>query len=98
MNKYTPGPWHYIGDGLTHRQFDIYAPRQSPQQRIATVNNLPIARLWLRDPAAAEANARLIAAAPQLVEALKALCETAEDHGLNCDPARAILKTAGIEP
>ena len=69
--SHTPGPWHWSGDSLTHRQFDIYAPAKSPQQHICTVNNLSVEKLWARDADQAIANARLIAAAPDLLAALK---------------------------
>jgi hypothetical protein len=71
--KHTPGPWHYVGDSLTHRQFDIYSPGAAPRQHICTVNNLSVDALWKRDAQQAEANARLIAAAPDLLAALRAL-------------------------
>jgi hypothetical protein len=68
---HTPGPWHWIGDSLTHRQFDIYAPTQTPHQHVCTVNNLPVDKLYTRDADVALANARLIAAAPELLAALQ---------------------------
>jgi hypothetical protein len=68
---HTPGPWHYVGDSLTHCQFDIYSPGAAPRQHICTVNNLSVEALWKRDAQQAEANARLIAAAPALLEALR---------------------------
>jgi hypothetical protein len=67
---HTPGPWHYVGDSLTHRQFDIHSPGVH-HQHICTVNNLSVEALWKRDAQQAEANARLIAAAPALLEALR---------------------------
>lgn len=75
MSQHTPGPWRYIGDGLTHRQFSIYAPAQSPQQHVCTVNDLPVPILWQRDADQALANAKLIAAAPDLIKALQAALE-----------------------
>lgn len=71
--QHTPGPWHWSGDSLTHRQFDIHAPMQSPQQHICTVNNLPVEKLHKRDAGVALANARLIAAAPELLHALQTI-------------------------
>lgn len=75
MSRHTPGPWHYIGDSLTHRQFGVYAWGQSPQEHVCTVNDLPVPLLWQRDPDVANANARLIAAAPDLLKALQAALE-----------------------
>ncbi len=71
---HTPGPWHYVGDGLTHRQFDIHSPGVH-HQHICTVNNLSVDSLWKRDAQQAEANARLIAAAPDLLAALKTVAD-----------------------
>ena len=73
--NYTPGPWHWQGDSLTHRQFNIYAPNNSPHQHVCTVNNLSVDKLWQRDATQAEANARLIAAAPDLLSALQQLAQ-----------------------
>ena len=71
MSKHTPGPWHWSGDSLTHRQFNIYAPSSAPQEHVCTVNNLSPEKLDARDADVALANARLIAAAPDLLEVLK---------------------------
>lgn len=57
----TPGPWHWIGDGLTHRQFHIYAINGT-DKHIATVNDLPVEKLRARDQVESEATAKLIAA------------------------------------
>ena len=71
MSKHTPGPWHWIGDSLTHRQYNIYAPGSAPQEHVCTVNNLSVEKLYGRDADVALANARLIAAAPDLLDALR---------------------------
>lgn len=95
QTQHTPGPWHWIGDSLTHRQFDIHAPRQSPQQHICTVNNLSIEKLYTRDAGVALANARLIAAAPDLLAALQALVGEADLGEVDLDDAdRALLDNA----
>jgi hypothetical protein len=78
--KHTPGPWHWSGDSLTHRQFDIYSPSQAPRQHVATVNNLPVERLWSRDASQALANAKLIAAAPDMLKALYRITHPAADE------------------
>lgn len=63
--KHTPGPWETsaIGHSKDSIQWDVYGPDAGDM--IADLSNLPNA----------EANARLIAAAPQLYEALQRLCE-----------------------
>ena len=78
--KHTKGPWHYTGDTLTHRSFQIYSPYGGVggrQMHICTTNDLPHSVLVDRDAIEAEANARLIAAAPVMLEALRAIQETA---------------------
>lgn len=72
MSKHTPGKWYFEGDGLTHRSFNIYV-EQDGRRHVATVNNLPESVLKTRDAAEALANARLIANAPELYEALERL-------------------------
>jgi citrate synthase len=78
---HTPGPWYYVSDSLTHRQFDVYSPSAAPQQHVCTVNNLSVEALWKRDAKQAEANARLIAAAPQLLSALQRLTRPDDGRG-----------------
>lgn len=66
----TPGPWYWIGDSLTHRQFNIYAINGT-DKHIATVNNLPVEKLWARDQVESEATAKLITACdPDTAQAL----------------------------
>lgn len=83
MNKYTPGPWRYVGFGGTHvlaRNGRCIADAPQP-------NGM--------DPEEGFANARLIASAPELLEALEALLESAISAnaslnwatGLNDEPA-----------
>lgn len=74
--KHTRAPWHYSGDSLTHKSFQIYSPYGGVggrQTHIATTNDLPHSLLIERDAQEAEANARLIAAAPEMLGALKLL-------------------------
>lgn len=64
MTKHTPGPWHLLG-AKTHT-IGIAAAVDPGWGAIATVyasNNLPVGN----------ANARLIASAPDLLEALEAI-------------------------
>ena len=64
MSKHTPGPWEVEANGVTVRQ---------QKKRYA----MKICRAWEIYMARSEreANARLIAAAPELLAALKALLE-----------------------
>lgn len=63
--KHTPGPWRESG-GIV---FDDHVPGKPPLARIQS-EGFP--------PAEAEANSRLIAAAPELLDALKAMVALAE--------------------
>ena len=75
----TPSPWHYSSDH-THRQFNIYTPSQQQYKHICTVNDLSPEMLKRRDPATALANAKLIAAPPDLLQALCTALPFVEDH------------------
>ena len=67
---HTPGPWTYESDH-THRQFNIrMLGHLIGTRHICTVNDLPPHVLANRDQSTAEANARLIAAAPAMLAAL----------------------------
>ena len=72
-NKHTPGPWaHTNPDGFTVRHPQVYS------------DTGPICNAtWLGDGRIDElrANTRLIAAAPELLEALSKFVEFAEQNG-----------------
>lgn len=78
--KHTPGPWTYvIGKSLLHVEVDAAAPHIDGIHFLA---GQAICSL----PKKAEANARLIAAAPELLEACKKLVEWNErekDHAIS---------------
>jgi hypothetical protein len=61
MNKHTPGPWK------------IGAPPPNGEQTIGTQQGLMVAVATTGANTPTEANARLIAAAPELLEALREL-------------------------
>ena len=99
MSKHTPGPW-VTDDTLPGNVYSSDATGSI----IATVTGFEWAR---RGKTVEKANARLIAAAPDMLEALKAInvClspgnrtfdEMIRDCGLACDVARtAIAKATG---
>mgnify|MGYP001567073512 CR=1 FL=1 len=77
MSAHTPGPWTWEGDH-THRVFEVrqlahLIDASAFAKHICTINNLPPAHRQNRDPVQAEANARLIAAAPEMYELLVSL-------------------------
>ena len=94
-NSFTPGPWR--------AEFpDEISVRDADGGRIAILANLK-GRLGMkgrRDTSEVEANARLIAAAPDLLEALQEMVRTfAKNHPLAVDVARAaIARATGEQP
>lgn len=77
--RHTPGPWTYESDH-THRQYNIrmlghLIGTSDEAKHICTVNDLPPHILANRDQSTAEANAALIAAAPDLLAALKCIAD-----------------------
>ncbi len=82
--KHTPGPWHF-GPTAGHHDFAIY-----PE---ATGKDLALSR------GTNEANARLIAAAPELLEALKTMADGYHrgdfKHAVHQDAIAAIAKATG---
>lgn len=69
--RYTPGPWACTFDE-SRRSFDIHQQDGAP----FTHHSSDVATVLTSDPTdVLEANARLIAAAPELLEALEAMDE-----------------------
>ena len=66
---YTKGPWTAHGTEITHEGFGYEYP-------VARANNLII------PDAECEANARLIAAAPEILEACQRLCDALAFDGV----------------
>jgi len=97
-NKHTPGPWTEHDKG-EHR----YAFVCGPETEFEFFNDLPVIA-YITGPSV-PANRRLIAAAPDLLEALKAMLpenNTDEEHCRSdfetCEKARdAIRKAEGNE-
>ena len=91
MSKHTPGPW--IVDALRYG-YDISAP----EARCLITTSSDPKMVW--GAIGREADARLIAAAPELLEALESLLAQVEQYGHKpeCDAARAaIAKAKGEE-
>jgi hypothetical protein len=90
QTKHTPGPWH-IGVRTFHAGRDVYGPKGEP---------VAVADDAITATPEAEANARLIAAAPDLLAALQAIMgdPDAVDHILHLDAVAAdaaIAKATG---
>jgi hypothetical protein len=85
--QHTPEPWRYLpGDGLAWR----------PSVQRATEGGFVVQGSSRERE---EADAKLIAAAPDLLEALKKLCDMADDGDVACwvaewDKARAAIAKA----
>lgn len=95
MSKHTPGPWfvNWAGSGkdgkFVYDECYVYAPETG-------VENVAVAA-DIADPLTGKpsaANARLIAAAPELLDALRAIVETDFLPGAWNDQYEAIAKKA----
>lgn len=111
--SYTPGPWnlhrHYSGERLAVKaedgseMFAYWRLYVGPGDGIvAQIDGDTTGTGWWNPDNGEEvmANAKLIAAAPELVEALKELCQMdwrAEDNPDTWAKARAALEKAGVE-
>lgn len=62
MSKHTPGPWEYFKN-KTHAVIST--------EKLYDYGRPTIAKIWPGSCKESEANARLIAAAPEMLEALK---------------------------
>jgi hypothetical protein len=74
--QHTPGPWCVSNIGLTN---DGQRPVTSANRRIALIDAvvvLPPKNMWRSECAEREANALLIAAAPDLLAAMEQLSES----------------------
>lgn len=94
QSKHTPGPWAVAVAGRS----------ESPHSRVIGAKGLPVAGVWSSDntDAGRLANARLIAAAPDMLGALDELLAAAELHERPSDAAleaaqQAIRKATGGE-
>ena len=85
--QHTPGPWKVKAHSTA-----VLAGRKQICSNVNAASNLPVN---MKDELEiAHANARLIAAAPDLLNALKVLADVAERKGIPCDAARAAIAKA----
>lgn len=113
MSAYTPGPWFHDGNGNVWRR----DPKDLYQNGGTVAGDKPLATIhkgWHHDGAEGypvEANARLIAAAPELLEALEGMIEVyGGKYDIDCLPKHsteielidfaraAIAKATGEQP
>ena len=83
MSAYTPGPWE--AKRTDPQEWAINAPNGDPALKHGTWHGLAVAYGCDESPSVgrevAEANARLIAAAPELLEALTEIVAAADGDG-----------------
>lgn len=91
MNKHTPGPWHWESDPVKGD------PTGRVRYQVTTIGKT-IAQLYYSSysggPTNAEADARLIAAAPDLLAALIGVVRVADRSTDEFDAARAAIAKA----
>jgi hypothetical protein len=104
MAKHTPGPWINVGPGCNSSGSDVYTTAAMPRDRMIGYSESWICTTnpngqWCsyRDPVEQMANARLIAAAPELLTSLKALIGLVRDGFHPEDPSvcRALREAQG---
>lgn len=99
MKTHTPGPWH-TGSGNGYG--NIYADEGRMRMETGGTTLYPIGTVYTGwDEAEDQANARLIAAAPELLAALKECLLTVEDYYRTLPDdgyVQDVLMTSVIEP
>lgn len=102
--KHTTGPWEATFTDILGCSVDGYCRiRPTNREMFGHHTSLEIATLHLIDEVEQQANARLIAAAPDLLEALINLERVSGMASMRDDPGRvaaraAIAKATGSEP
>ena len=91
MNKHTPGPWHWDSDAVKGD------PLMRVRYRVTTIGKTVTQCYYSSSDPQAQWDARLIAAAPELLEALLTAEALLYAHGKPIDPAisAAISKATG---
>ena len=96
MSKHTPGPWCFSeSDTYGDTRFYVAQSANAPYTpNYSDVATLIAETVSSERKAIQEANARLIAAAPKMLEALKAVVRVADRATVEFDLARAAIKDA----
>src|SRR3990167_911349 len=79
--KHTPGPWHYHYEGFN--QMSVYSNVQTKCGSKGVVNHLSF---YAGGEDEQKANARLIAAAPEILFMLKEARDFISEEAINYDP------------
>ena len=85
--KHTPGPWQRISSTINRIDIVTCDKDDQPNGRVASIHRVA----WCNE-GEENANARLIAAAPQLLEALEDVLGHAEQMGCNCATSEQITR------
>ena len=88
MNKHTPGPWKFRDDSKFFKTnpFSVYV--QGGGVHSAAIANMPYRKTIPETEA--RANARLICASPDLLDALQAMLDVCYDLEINDETVRAV--------
>ena len=106
MSEHTPGPWEATRSAANRKRWSIFGNEWNGSERNRYKTSVAETSNWLSTdpPEEVEANARLIAAAPELLEALMGLMRrvdiktyTAGSIGDDLDAARQAI-TRATEP
>jgi len=92
MNEYTKGPWHCKPNANGVYGADGYAITYPIVQAITVLGSDDQSHQWVNRNA--EANARLISAAPELLEALEWAVDNPHDDAYWISQARAAIAKA----
>ena len=105
--KGTKGEWRTYGypsldeDGGYNGGFSIKSTEKKENGHSKTITEVPAYEFWGQTLETAEANAKLIAAAPDLLEALQEICDVISQEGVtninwvNHRASEAITKALG---
>lgn len=98
VGRHTPGPWEVVA-GDDYRIEADAIPAKYPHLFPGDDLGRMVAMVGNRQPDFGAADAALIAAAPDLLNALRVLADAAEAKGIPCDAARAaIARALGMTP
>lgn len=95
-NQHTPGPWQVLPEEMGRNYLRVRGTLLGLRYKIADVRNPDYDGVTEKDAEMTRANARLIAAAPELLEALQRMVDTYEHEASAENPsllnAKALLE------